>query len=90
MSLAFFGLLAIGGQAWSHSGPLNTAALEVCQEKSRSQACQYHGHHNDLYIGTCQYVSDEDLICVRNKPVQKLDPAQKNSGENPGEKENTN
>jgi hypothetical protein len=34
---------------------------------------QQQPNHDDLYIGTCQYASDENLICVRNKPIQKID-----------------
>ncbi|MBU2978727.1 hypothetical protein [Alteromonas sp. C1M14] len=72
-------LLLIAGKAAAHAGPLNKAAMAVCQEKQRSASCQYEGHHNDLYIGTCQYVTDEDLICVRNKPIQPIDPDKKDT-----------
>lgn len=64
-------MLATSG-ASAHSAPLNKQAMQACKEKQKSQACQYEGHHDDLYIGTCQYVSDENLICVRNKPIRKL------------------
>lgn len=57
----------------AHSLPLNQVALKACQEKERSQACRYSGHHNDLYIGTCQLVTEKKLICVRNKPIQKYE-----------------
>lgn len=67
-------LLLITQKAAAHAGPLNMVAMAVCKNKQRSQACQYEGHHNDLYIGTCQYMSDEDLICVRNKPIQQIEP----------------
>ncbi|PTN08112.1 hypothetical protein C8R11_13019 [Nitrosomonas aestuarii] len=70
---AFILPIVTGYDTQAHSLPLNKAAVESCQEKERSQACQYPGHHNDLYIGTCQYVTDEKLICVRNKPIQKID-----------------
>lgn len=73
VGLAAFILPLVAGCAHAHSSPLNKAAMEVCKEKKRSQVCQYEGHHDDLYIGTCQYASDENLICVRNKPVQKID-----------------
>lgn len=68
--------------AHAHSVPLNKEAMAACKEKTRSQACEYQGHHKDLYIGSCQYVSDEDLICVRNKPIQKIraDEAEPASG----------
>lgn len=68
------GSLLLTANVCAHAGPLNDAALLVCQQKQRSQACQYEGGHNDLFIGTCQYVSEEDLICVRNRPIQKADP----------------
>ncbi|WP_299263164.1 hypothetical protein [uncultured Psychrosphaera sp.] len=57
----------------AHSSSLNKIALEVCKQKERSQACQYNGGHNDLYIGTCQYISEHDLTCVRNQPIQKVE-----------------
>jgi hypothetical protein len=57
--------------ACAHGGSLNSEALAVCSGRERSQACQYEDHHNNLYIGTCQYVSEDDLICVRNKPIKK-------------------
>ena len=66
-------LLLTASFAHAHSGPLNNVAMKVCEAKVRSQACQYEGGHNDLYIGTCQYISDTDLICVRNKPIQKIE-----------------
>ena len=58
---------------WAHSAPLDTQALNACKQKEKSQSCQYQGHHDDLYIGTCQLVDDKNLTCVRNQPIQKLD-----------------
>ena len=66
-------LLLSASTAYAHSGSLNKIAVDVCKQKQKSQSCQYEGGHNDLYIGTCQYISDTDLICVRNKPIQKID-----------------
>ncbi|MDO6682633.1 MULTISPECIES: hypothetical protein [unclassified Oceanobacter] len=59
--------------AYAHSLPLNSMAIEACQAKEKSQDCQYSGHHNDLYIGTCQLATETKLICVRNKPIQKIE-----------------
>tara|TARA_R110001583_G_scaffold26533_8_gene95541 strand:- start:937 stop:1242 length:306 start_codon:yes stop_codon:yes gene_type:complete len=56
----------------AHSGPLNEIAIKVCDTKKRSQACQYEGGHNDLYIGSCQYMSTT-LMCVRSQPIQIID-----------------
>ena len=56
----------------AHSGPLNEITIKVCDAKKRSQACQYEGGHNDLYIGSCQYMSTT-LMCVRNQPIQIID-----------------
>ena len=70
--LAGFSFLLAVGYACAHSAPLSRVAVEACKEKEKSQVCQYEGHHDDLYLGTCQYVSDQDLICVRNKPIQKM------------------
>jgi hypothetical protein len=63
----------VAGNALAHSAPLDKSAMAACKEKTRSQSCEYQDHHNNLYIGTCQYVSEQDLICVRNRPVQKTD-----------------
>lgn len=73
-------LLAAAGKAHAHSGHLDKAALEVCKERTRSQACEYTGHHDDLYIGTCQYISDRALTCVRNQPIRKTRPGTDASG----------
>ena len=72
-NLAAFALEVFAGHAHAHSAPLSKAATQACHEKEKSQACHYEGGHADLYIGTCQYVSDENLICVRNQPIQKID-----------------
>lgn len=70
LSLTTMSLIA-SNTAFAHSGPLNKFALTACKEKERSQVCQYEGMHNDLYIGTCQYMPTE-LMCVRNQPIQKI------------------
>jgi len=70
LPLAVSLLLLVANGAAAHSVPLNKEALAACVDKQRSAACRYQGHHEDLYIGTCQYASDEKLICVRNKPIQ--------------------
>ncbi|WP_413698850.1 hypothetical protein ACLKMH_14800 [Psychromonas sp. KJ10-10] len=57
--------------AQAHSGHLNEKSIAVCVDKERSNNCQYEGAHNDLYIGSCQYMV-ETLICVRNQPIQKI------------------
>lgn len=71
--LATGALLLTGSYAHAHSGSLNGAALQACEMKGRLQPCQYQGGHNDLFIGTCQLVSEEDLICVRNQPIQVIE-----------------
>lgn len=65
-------LLLASSNVSAHSGQLNLKALNACKQKERSQACEYQGAHNDLYIGTCQFMADT-LTCVRNQPIQKLD-----------------
>jgi len=74
-------LLVSAGSANAHGGNLSQPALKACEDKKRSQECQYEGHHNDLYIGTCQFVSEDTLICVRNKPIQNSNPDNVNSGD---------
>ena len=63
----------LSSSACAHALPLNSLAITACQTKEKSQACQYADHHNDLYLGTCQLVTETQLICVRNKPIQKAD-----------------
>jgi len=62
--------LSYSGFSYAHGGGLDKSALAACDTKKKSQECKYEGHHNDLYIGTCQYASEDLLICVRNKPIQ--------------------
>tara|TARA_R110002060_G_scaffold77660_1_gene89406 strand:+ start:717 stop:1028 length:312 start_codon:yes stop_codon:yes gene_type:complete len=57
--------------SYAHAGPLNKLAVSACENKNKSNACSYEGTHNDLYIGTCQYMAN-DLMCVRNQPIQKI------------------
>ncbi|ABG41414.1 hypothetical protein Patl_2906 [Paraglaciecola sp. T6c] len=64
--------LLASSNATAHAGQLNIKALDACELKERSQACDYRGTHNDLYIGTCQYMSDA-LSCVRNQPIQRTE-----------------
>ncbi|WP_426357765.1 hypothetical protein ACPUVO_15095 [Pseudocolwellia sp. HL-MZ19] len=68
VALLFFTL----GYANAHLGPLNEIAVKACATKEKSQMCQYEGGHNDLYLGTCQYMADE-LMCVRNQPIQFIE-----------------
>ena len=72
MLLASSALFFTLGQANAHSGPLNELAIKACAIKEKSQMCQYEGGHNDLYIGTCQYMADQ-LMCVRNQPIQFIE-----------------
>lgn len=73
-------LFLAAGKAVAHAGQLNQLALDACKDKARSQACQYQGHHHDLYIGTCQNVTEEALICVRTKPIQTITPTDHEDG----------
>ena len=66
--------------ASAHTGAPSDAALLVCEAKQKSQACQYEGAHSDLYIGTCQYMPDQ-LLCVRNQPIQKKVESEKTETE---------
>lgn len=72
LSLFGMGLLAAPTFLNAHSGLLNGAAVKACADKVKSQSCKYEGGHNDLYIGSCQYMAD-DLMCVRSQPIQKID-----------------
>ncbi|MEP2650905.1 MAG: hypothetical protein ABJH06_02835 [Paraglaciecola sp.] len=71
-------LLLYIGDANAHAGPLNKLAVDACFEKTKSKACRYEGGHNDVYIGTCQYMG-ENLMCVRNQPIQPLDTSTKST-----------
>ena len=59
--------------AQAHSGLTSGIAWEVCEDKPRSEACEYSNAHGDLYIGTCQSISSH-MLCVRNKPIVKSKP----------------
>lgn len=64
----------------AHSGPLNEIAVKACDAKVHSEACQYEGGHQDLYIGTCQYMAT-NLMCVRNQPIQLIEEKQSETEE---------
>ncbi|MGO2012470.1 MAG: hypothetical protein ACTJH9_11080 [Pseudoalteromonas sp.] len=68
--------LFMTGFSYAHSNSLNEVAVKACHEKVKSQSCSYDGGHNDLYIGSCQYMAD-DLLCVRNQPIKKIDSTKK-------------
>lgn len=70
--------ILINADVYAHAGPLNELALQACDQKVKSQACRYEGEHKDLYLGTCQYMG-ESLMCVRNQPIQQLEPASKSA-----------
>ena len=57
---------------YAHAGSLNKVAVKACYSKEKSMACQYKGTHNDLYIGTCQYMAT-NLMCIRNRPIKKIE-----------------
>jgi len=71
-------LLLVTSYAHAHSGHLNEKAVSVCENKVRSDTCQYEGGHHDLYIGSCQYMSTT-LMCVRNQPIQQIDSTETTS-----------
>ncbi|WP_435234807.1 hypothetical protein ACR30L_13695 [Psychromonas sp. PT13] len=57
-------LLLVTSYAHAHSGHLNEKAVSVCENKVRSDTCQYEGGHHDLYRKLPIYV---DNIDVREK-----------------------
>lgn len=63
--------LMVTNYALAHAGSLNKVAVKACTAKQKSQTCEYVGDHNDLYIGSCQYMAD-NLLCVRNQPIQQI------------------
>ncbi|MEL0632589.1 hypothetical protein V6237_07400 [Pseudoalteromonas carrageenovora] len=71
--LSLFGMALLVPSTFlnAHSGPLNAIAVKACANKVKSQSCRYEGGHNDLYIGSCQYMAD-DLMCVRSQPIKKI------------------
>ncbi len=71
LKLTLIALSVITPSLKAHSIPLKKEALRVCVNKKKSQECQYTDHHKNLYIGTCQLISEEQLICVRTRPLQK-------------------
>ena len=73
-------LCLFSSYSFAHSIPLNEIAVKACDNKQRSDQCQYEGGHDDLYIGSCQYMSDS-LMCVRNQPIQTITVNNKTSEE---------
>lgn len=57
-------------RAHAHSGHTNKQAWDVCDDKQVSDSCSYNDHDENIYSGSCQLMSS-DMICVRNKPIQK-------------------
>ncbi|MEP0177163.1 MAG: hypothetical protein ABJH28_07120 [Paraglaciecola sp.] len=55
-----------------------TLALKACVIKEGLKRVDMKGGPNDLYIGTCQYMG-ENLMCVRNQPIQPLDTSIKST-----------
>jgi len=72
LALLSFALL-LQTNAHAHSGSTTSAAWKVCNNKPKSEACEYKGFHGDRYIGTCQSMSAH-MVCVRNQPIIKAEP----------------
>lgn len=71
--LLSFALLSPTHNALAHSGSSTSAAWKACDNKVKSESCEYKGFHGDRYIGTCQYMSAY-MMCVRNQPIIKAKP----------------
>ena len=52
----------------AHQGHGPNQAWSACETLPRGEACQFENHQGDLFVGTCQAVS-ETLLCVRNQPI---------------------
>ncbi|MEB8433034.1 YHYH protein [Cocleimonas sp. KMM 6892] len=61
-------LLLSTSYSYAHSGSTTKAAWDACDNKSKSQSCEFKGVHKGLYRGTCQSISSS-MMCVRNKPI---------------------
>lgn len=72
LTVLSFTLFFITSYSHAHTASTNKAAWEVCENKVKSESCQYTGHHDDLYIGSCQVIS-KSMLCVRNQPIQKAE-----------------
>ncbi len=68
LMLLTFALLLPASYSYAHSGSTTKAAWDACDNKSKSESCEYSGAHDDLYRGTCQSIS-QSMICVRNEPI---------------------
>jgi hypothetical protein len=72
-SLTLILLLAISvftNTVLAHSGHINQAAWDVCEDRQVSMSCEYADREKNIYRGTCQLMS-EHRICVRNEPIEK-------------------
>lgn len=56
---------------FAHDGHHTNKAWKACDKKKLSDSCRYVLQDNMLYKGTCRQVQ-EDLLCVRNQPIERL------------------
>ena len=60
--------------ASAHAAIIKNTAWQVCEKHTKSDSCEYNDYHGNIDRGTCQLMS-EKLLCVRNQPIVKADPA---------------
>lgn len=55
----------------AHGGHHSNLAWEACDNEAENASCRYIMQQDKLYAGTCKSVAN-DLMCVRNKPIETL------------------
>ncbi|GAA6184744.1 MULTISPECIES: hypothetical protein [Aliiglaciecola] len=63
------GLVAFNSVA--HQGHIDDTALQACAEKAIATPCGYVSANLQLHKGSCQQFN-QNLICVRNKPLETV------------------
>ncbi len=66
----FLVLLMSATSVMAHQGHSNRAPWDACDELKVNEICEWTNNAHWRYIGTCRAIGD-DLMCVRNKPIQK-------------------
>jgi hypothetical protein len=67
-------LLMMPGLAAAHSGHTSTQMWDACDDAVHGEICSFVTEGHARHTGTCQVLAD-DLMCVRNRPIEQLDEA---------------
>ncbi|AXT39982.1 hypothetical protein D1814_15490 [Alteromonas sp. BL110] len=80
-SVAFSLSFCFATLSLAHSGHVHKAPLVACDSLNRGELCSYTVGKNKVYKGTCQRF-EKTLMCVRNQPIEYLNPLNNSKLEN--------